>query len=170
MELSNTHRLGLPLLHAGQAQKEIWHNEALALLDLVVQPVVRSIGDAAPPEAPELGQCHVVGPDAQAEWAGRERMIAGWTAAGWRFVEPVEGMQVVMAETMIPACYVEGAWRIGIVPASELWVSGRKVVGQQGAAVAVPSGGMVIDDEARAAISSIISALTEHGLIAASTA
>jgi hypothetical protein len=156
--------------HAGQAQKEIWHNEALALLDLVVQPVVQSIGDAAPPEAPELGQCHVVGPDAQAEWVGRERTIAGWTAAGWRFVEPAEGMQVVMAETMIPACYVEGAWRIGIVPASELWVSGRKVVGQQGAAVAVPSGGMVIDDEARAAISSIISALTEHGLIAASTA
>lgn len=170
MELSNTHRLGLPLLHAGQAQKEIWHNEALALLDLMVQPVIQSIGEAAPPEAPQLGECHIVGTEAQAEWAGHEHAIAGWTASGWRFVKPVGGMHVVMAGTMVPAGFVEGEWRIGIVPASELWVSGQKVGGRQADAVAVPSGGTVIDDKARTAISSIISALTEHGLIAASTA
>ena len=35
-----TPRFGLPLLAPGQAAKELTHNEALSLLDLLVQPVV----------------------------------------------------------------------------------------------------------------------------------
>lgn len=35
-----TPRLALPLLQPGQAQKEMYHNEALARLDLAVQPAV----------------------------------------------------------------------------------------------------------------------------------
>lgn len=169
MDLSNTHRLGLPLLHAGQAQKEIWHNEALALLDLLVQPVVRSVGAIEPPAVPDPGDCHVVGEGAHADWAGRDHSVAGWTEAGWRFVAPTEGMRFLIAGTMVPITFVEGAWQTGVLAASELVVNGLKVVGERGAAVDAPTGGATIDSEARAAISSIISVMTAHGLIAEPT-
>lgn len=169
MDLSNTHRLALPLLHAGQAQKEIWHNEALALLDMLVQPVVQSFGATEPPAAPSPGDCHVVGAGAQAAWAGHDHAIAGWTDAGWRFVAPTEGMRFLMAETMVPLSFVAGAWRVGTLAVSALSVNGLKVVGERADAIPVPVAGATVDSEARAAISSIISALTGHGLIAAPT-
>ncbi len=170
MDLSNTHRLGLPLLHAGQAQKEIWHNEALALLDLMVQPVVLTTGTTEPPATPGVGDCHVVGEGGQGAWAGRDHMIAGWTDAGWRFVAPVEGMRFLIAGSMMPLTFVDGVWVAGALAVSEVSVNGVKVVGAQAEAVAAPTGGGIIDSEARHAISAIISALTAHGLIASPTA
>ena len=44
MTTNDTPRWSLPLLAAGQAQKEMTHNEALSLLDLVVHPCVRRWG------------------------------------------------------------------------------------------------------------------------------
>lgn len=37
MSMETTARLGLPLLAPGQAQKELFHNEALALVDAATQ-------------------------------------------------------------------------------------------------------------------------------------
>ena len=54
-------RLGLPFLAAGQAQKEVTHNEALALIDAGLSPAAETIGVTAPPSAPALGQCWIVG-------------------------------------------------------------------------------------------------------------
>lgn len=45
-------------------------------------------------------------------------------------------------------------------------VSGMKVVGNQEPTIANPAGGLIIDAESRLAISSIITALKNHGLIA----
>lgn len=39
-----TARLKLPFLVPGQAQKELFHNEALQIIDMLVQPVVASVG------------------------------------------------------------------------------------------------------------------------------
>lgn len=155
--------------HAGQAQKEIWHNEALALLDLLVQPVVSTIGLTQPPAMPAVGDCHVVGEGGQGLWAGRDHMIAGWTEAGWRFVAPVEGMRFLVAGSLMPLTFANGEWVTGSLAVSQLSVDGVKVVGAQAGAVAEPSGGATIDSEARDAISAIISALTAHGLIAPPT-
>ena len=44
-----TDRFALPLLATAQAQKEMTHNEALALLDAVVQPVVVAVAPASVP-------------------------------------------------------------------------------------------------------------------------
>jgi hypothetical protein len=46
-----------------------------------------------------------------------------------------------------------------------LVVGGLKVVGERQPAVPSPSGGTVIDEEARAAIASLTAALKSHGLI-----
>lgn len=56
-----TDRLALALIAPGQAQKEMTHNEALARLDIMVQPVVQAIAPASVPASPTFGQCWIVG-------------------------------------------------------------------------------------------------------------
>ena len=50
-----TDRLSLPLLAVAQAQKEATHNEALVLIDALVQPVVVSVAPASVPLASTAG-------------------------------------------------------------------------------------------------------------------
>jgi hypothetical protein len=57
------------------------------------------------------------------------------------------------------------AWRDGEVPAKKLVVGGQQVVGQRQPPILSPSGGTIIDVEARAAIASVVATLMSHGLI-----
>ncbi|MFC5421815.1 DUF2793 domain-containing protein [Bosea eneae] len=50
--MSDTPRLGLPLLAAGQAQKHVTHNDALMRLDALVHLVVSSRTQTVPPASP----------------------------------------------------------------------------------------------------------------------
>ncbi|MEG8028176.1 DUF2793 domain-containing protein [Sphingomonas aerolata] len=71
-------RTGLPLLQPGQAQKEMGHNEALALIDLLLQPTVVTVGLNVPPAAPAPGACWIVGAAPTGDWGGmRRRWRAG---------------------------------------------------------------------------------------------
>lgn len=47
--------LALPYLQPSQAQKHVTHNEALRLLDVLVQLSVAGFGAETPPAAPEAG-------------------------------------------------------------------------------------------------------------------
>ena len=62
-------RFGLPFLAAGQAQKELTHNEALALIDAVLCPAVESAGLETPPGSPSVGQCWIAGVSPTGAWA-----------------------------------------------------------------------------------------------------
>ena len=84
-------RFALPLLQPGQAQKEVFHNEAVVAVDLLLHAAVEGPPAADPPPAPEAGQCWIVGEDATGAWAGHDDRIAAWTSAGWRFVTPRSG-------------------------------------------------------------------------------
>jgi hypothetical protein len=44
-------------------------------------------------------------------------------------------------------------------------ISGKQVVGPRQPAIAAPSGGTVVDGEARSAIGAILAALATHGLL-----
>ena len=159
-------RLGLPLLAAGQAQKELWHNEALALLDLAVQASVEEIGRDAPPTSPRSGQCWIVGAAPSGAWVGQAGAIAGWTAGGWRFVAPRAGWRVEHLPSGQTATCDGNGWRIGDVRAARLLVDGAQVVGPRAAAITVPTGGATIDTELRACVETILIMLRKHGLIA----
>ena len=160
-----TDRLALPLLNAGQAQKEVTHNEALALVDILVQPVVQSVAPATVPASPVLGQSWVVGVGAAGAWAGHDGAIAGWTSGGWRFAAPQEGMQFWSIADGAVIRRSAGAWLVGVQTAKSITVNTLQVVGPQQAAVASPTGGTVIDTQARASIAGLLSALRTHGLI-----
>ena len=161
-----TPRWTLPLLSAGQAQKEVTHNEALSLLDLVVQPCVEAVGLNAPPTDATPGQAWVVGDQPTGAWTGHARHLAGWTAGGWRFLIPRPGLSVWSRADGCRSEWSEDGWRTGRVTARELLVEGKKVVGTQQSGIALTQGGQVIDSQARSAIDAVIRALRSHGLIA----
>lgn len=161
-----TPRWRLPFLAAGQAQKELTHNEALTLLDLLSNPCVEAVGVAAPPADPMPGQCWVVGDDPMGAWGGQPRTLAAWTDGGWRFLSPHAGLSVWSRADRY-RCYWDGdGWRRGLVPALAIHIDGKKVVGAQQPAVAIGGGGQVVDSEARLALKAVIAALQAHGLLA----
>jgi hypothetical protein len=159
-------RLKLPLLAAGQAQKETTHNEALALVDMLVQPVVLAVAPGAVPASPLPGQCWIVGPGAVGAWAGQDGALACWTSGGWRFSSPFEGMTVWDTATGTMARRTVSQWVTGEVSASLYRVAGLQVVGARQPVINAPSGGATIDAEARIVIGNILSALRIHGLVA----
>lgn len=163
-ETSN--RFGLPFLAAAQAQKEITHNEAITLLDLLVVPVVQSIAPASIPTAPLPGQSWIVGTGATGDWAGKANKIAGWTLSGWRFITPVTGMSLWSIVDSQHFQFDGTIWAIATLSGQQLSIDGNKVVGARQGSIANPLAGSSIDTEARSAIGAILSVLRTHGLIA----
>lgn len=160
-----TARLALPLLQPGQAQKELYHNEALALLDLATQALVEAVGVDTPPAAPALGACWVVGGAPVGDWAGQALAIAGWTSGGWRFVAARDGMCVWNRTEGQPSRFDGAVWRSGELRGSQLVIAGEQVIGARQPGIADPAGGANIDSEARSAIVGILATLRGHGLI-----
>lgn len=160
-------RFALPFIDPGQSQKEMTHNEALATLDAALQPSVQAVGTQTPPPSPTIGAQWIVGSAPTDAWVGQAQAIATWTTGGWRFVPPVEGMSAWSVADDLLARFTEGKWRIGEVVAARVLVGGVQVVGAQTAAVAPPTGGTVIDVEARSTLAAILASLATHGLIAA---
>ena len=161
----STPRFALPFILPGQAQKELFHNEALARIDLALHPAVEGPPDSAPPPAPAEGETWIVGSGAGGEWSGRDDMLAMWTDGGWRFVAPAPGTSAWNKAAGVPLLWDGLQWREGELACAGLTVNGVKVVGERQPGVPSPSGGTIIDVEARAAINALTAALLSHGLI-----
>ena len=136
-------RFGLPLLFAGQAQKEFFVNEAHCLTDALLHPSIEG-EQSAPSPAPEDGQCWLVNDAASAEWSGQEGKLACWQAGAWLFITPRDGM-AVFDKAQNQMIRFAGEWKRPTAPAS-------------------PNGGENVDHEARVAISSLIAGLIEAGI------
>ena len=83
---STSPRFGLPLLFAGQAQKEFTINEGIALTDALLHLAVE--GEAlSPPVAPAEGDCWLIHPSASGDWVGYGRQCARRTRPSrrWRW-------------------------------------------------------------------------------------
>lgn len=140
-------RFGLPLLFAGQAQKEAYVNEAHALSDALLHCALEGIANS-PPGSPAEGTCWLVGSAPTGAWAGQAGNLAARQAGNWLFVTPVDGMRVLNRATGQDMRFAAG-WKAASRPAA-------------------PAGGTTIDAEARAAIGLILTALTSAGIIPAS--
>ena len=148
-----TPRIRLPNLVAGQAQKEITVNEALHSLDAIVCGVIETTGLSQPPALPIVGSSYLVGANAGSDWSGREGQVATFTAGGWRYVVPFDGLTMLVKSTGETHRYRDGGWDV--------------VLGPQQPAIANIAGGTTVDVEARAAVEAILTALRAHGLVAA---
>lgn len=149
-----TGRLGLPLLVAGQGQKDITHNEAILALDCAVGAVAARRDLAEPPGSAAPGACWLVPPGAVGAWAGQEGRLACWTDGGWRFVALADGMTVYVVSDRV-TLRREGSGWTAVAP-----------VGAPAPAVADAVGGSVVDVEARAALGQLLERLRALGLVA----
>lgn len=141
---SKTSRFGLPFLFSGQAQKEFYINEAFALVDALLQPVVEGLANS-PPAEPLDGSCWLVDTDPTDAWAGHPRELACYQEGSWLFARATEGMRVFNRSADVYMRFHDG------------W-SGPQTI-------ALPSGGANVDAEAREAISSLIHALSAGGMV-----
>lgn len=108
--MSETTHLGLPYLTAAQAQKHVTHNEALAMLDGLVQLSVISRGLPTPPATPDDGDRYLIASAASDGWAGRDGMIALWLAGLWRFLAPREGWTLWVDDEDVLLSFDGGGW------------------------------------------------------------
>lgn len=164
--MSATARLGIPLLSAGQAQKEFFHNEAIQILETLTCPAVEEGPRQIPPSAPTTGACFILGTAPTGAWAGKANALACYTQGGWRFVSAIEGMAAYIRSESIWAVFRSGGWELGKLRGSSVIVEGNQVVGSRAPAIAGPGGGSTVDAESRAAVDQILAALRQHGLIA----
>ncbi len=141
---STTPRFALPLLFAGQAQKEVFVNEALALADALMHCAVQGEA-AAPPATLVEGHCWLVANAPTGGWAGQANKIACRQAGQWLFITPRDGMRILNLATGQDMRRVGGAWAAPTTPAS-------------------PSGGTIVDSEARIAIVNLLQRLQDAGI------
>lgn len=153
--VEHTARNRLPLLVAGQGQKDVTHNEALLMIDALIGAAVERRDLVQPPTGPVEGQCWIVAAPAAGEWAGREGEIAIWSAGGWRFARAPDGATAWTNSEGVGVRMESGAWRT-MAPR-----------GAPAAIVALPIGGAVVDVEARSALGQLVSRLQALGLLAA---
>jgi hypothetical protein len=144
---SATPRFALPLLFAGQAQKEFYLNEAHALADALLHAACEG-ETAEPPVSPAEGEAWLVASGASGEWTGQDGKVASYQAGNWLFAAPNDGMRLFDRATGQMLLH-RGSWVRAAAPSS-------------------PVGGAVIDVEARAAIADLIAALADAGVFPAS--
>jgi hypothetical protein len=90
-DMMDTTHLQLPYLVAAQAQKHVTHNEALRMLDALVQLSVLDRTRTAPPASPAEGDRHIVAPGASGAWSGWDDEIATWIDGAWMRLLPRPG-------------------------------------------------------------------------------
>ena len=93
MTQQNSVNLSLPYIQPAQAQKHVTHNEAIRVLDALVQPSVAGPPDGTPPANAAEGTRWIVGADAVGAWAGHEGEVAWRTDGAWSFLAPRRGWQ-----------------------------------------------------------------------------
>lgn len=89
--MTDTINLGLPFIEGSQAQKHVTHNEALRILDAVIQVAVLDADRTAPPVSPDDGDRHIVAGAPTGVWTGHAAAIATWEDSAWRFLAPHTG-------------------------------------------------------------------------------
>lgn len=83
--------LDLPYIQPAQAQKHITHNDAIELLDMIVQLAVQDFDATTPPVAPQEGETWALGDTPTGDWSGADGQLASFRNGGWLFVTPQDG-------------------------------------------------------------------------------
>ncbi|SLN77016.1 DUF2793 domain-containing protein [Roseisalinus antarcticus] len=105
-----TTNLALPYILAAQAQKHITHNEALRLLDGLVQLSVLDRDLTAPPGSPADGDRYIVASGGAGDWAGWDLNVALWTDGTWLRLPPRTGWRTWVEDEGLLLFYDGAAW------------------------------------------------------------
>lgn len=109
--MSDTPRLGLPLLAAGQAQKHVTHNDALMRLDALVHLVVASRTQTVPPASPAETSAYIVPAGGTGVFAGHQDELAIFEDGAWNFLPPRAGWQAWVTDEAEHHVWIGTQWR-----------------------------------------------------------
>ncbi|SJZ85295.1 DUF2793 domain-containing protein [Consotaella salsifontis] len=121
--MDKTANLAMPFILPAQAQKHVTHNEALEILDALVQCAVVDRSRSAPPEAPVEGERYLVAPGATGAWTGQEGAIAAFQAGDWAFLRPSAGFLVYVEAEALVLLYDGSGWRAPVRATDRLGVN-----------------------------------------------
>ena len=108
--MTDTVNLGLPCIEGSQAQKHVTHNDALRILDTLVQLAVLDRDLSAPPGSPAEGQRWIVKATASGAWAGHDNAIAAWQDGAWQFSMPQTGWSAFVVDEGVLLVWNGTAW------------------------------------------------------------
>ncbi len=114
----NSPILNLPYILPAQAQKHVTHNEAIRLLDMIVQLAVTSRSLTAPPATPAIAERYIVGAGATGAWLGKDNQIAVWGTTGWVYVAPLAGWTAYVTAEQAAAIFNGTVWTVLTVPST----------------------------------------------------
>lgn len=155
--MATTLRHQLPLLVAGQAQKEVTHNEAVQGIDRLLHPSVKSRLLAEPPVEATIGESWIVGSEAMGLWAGMSDAIATFEGHGWAFVVPMKGLSAWIEDEQAMAVWQDG-WSYGWPVQHFELVSAPMVE--------MPVAGATVDIQLRESFEALLVGLRQLGLLA----
>ncbi|MBY0610684.1 MAG: DUF2793 domain-containing protein [Beijerinckiaceae bacterium] len=112
MANDKTTLLALPYLAAAQSQKHVTHNDALRMLDVLVQLSAKSASLAAPPSTPADGDRYIVPSGASGAFAGQAMKIAAYQDGAWNFFSPSAGWIAYVLDASVLRCFDGAAWQI----------------------------------------------------------
>ena len=115
--MSDTPNLVLPYIAAAQAQKHVTHNEALSLIDGLLQLSIVSRGLNVAPGTAVDGNRFLIGAAPTAEWLGHAAQIALHMDGAWRFLTPRKGWQMWVEAENILLVYDGANWVAPPTPA-----------------------------------------------------
>nr|HPG88075.1 DUF2793 domain-containing protein [Hyphomicrobium sp.] len=110
--MSDTPNIKLPYMLAAQSQKHVTHNEALRMLDAVVQLSVLDRHLTAPPGSPVDGDRYIVAASPTGAWAGQAEKVAAYQDAAWMFYAPKEGWFAWIADENAVAVFDGVGWAL----------------------------------------------------------
>jgi hypothetical protein len=111
MSETSTHLL-LPYLLASQAQKHVTMNEALRLLDGLVQLAVLDRDRTTPPGSPADGERHLVASGATGAWTGWEGSVAYWVDGAWMRLVPRPGWRAWVEDEGLLLIFDGSTWTV----------------------------------------------------------
>jgi hypothetical protein len=104
-------RLELPYIQPAQAQKHVTHNEALRVLDVLVQLTVEAFGATTPPTLPLEGEVYALGFGANDAWSGHDEALAVWVDGAWQFHTPQVGWRATLAASAEIRVWTGTSWQ-----------------------------------------------------------
>ncbi|PRY23541.1 uncharacterized protein DUF2793 [Aliiruegeria haliotis] len=105
-----TTNLMLPYLVASQAQKHVTHNEALRLLDGLVQMAVIDRDLTVPPALPADGDRYIVGSGTTGDWSGWDLSVALYADGVWTRLAPRPGWRAWVEDEGVLLVWDGAAW------------------------------------------------------------
>ena len=108
--MDQTANLNMPYIMASQAQKHVTHNEAIRMLDALVQVSALDKDLIVPPGSPSDGDRYIPASGATGVWSGKDGMIAAFQDNAWMFYTPANGVLAYMVDEELIYVFDGAAW------------------------------------------------------------